>query len=158
MGAGRRKEMSAVTNKGTPGFDPARLTRHREAADLSQSQLARRADIPRGYISKYELGQAAPNPDRLTAIAAALGIPPADLLDSELLGHGLAALRARKGLRQADVARQAGSGMTASKYRMLELGKIERLTYTDATNLARVFDVNEEIVRAAHRWNVERAR
>jgi transcriptional regulator with XRE-family HTH domain len=155
--AGRREETSAVTNKGTLGFDPARLKRLREAAGLNQSELARRAGIPRGYISKYELGQAVPNPDRLTALATALGVPQADLLDPESLGHGLAALRARRGLRQADVARLAGSGMTASKYRMLELGNVERLTYTDAANLARVFDITEEAVRAAHRWDVERA-
>lgn len=147
-----------MTNRGAPGFDPARLRRHREAAEINQSELARRADVPRGAISKYEAGQGAPNPDRLAAIAAAMGLEPVDLLDPERLGHGLASLRVAKGLRQADVAEQVGGELTVGKYRMIELGKVDRMSYADVADLARVFGVSEEAVHTAHRWDLEQNR
>ncbi len=139
-----------MSNNGTPGFIPARLRALREAAGLSQSELSRRADVPRAALSKYEAGQASPNPDRLAVIAQALGRQPLDFLDYEQLGQGLAALRIARGLRQSDVADLAGPDMTVSKYRMLELGKVVKLSHHDAADLARVFGISEAAIRQAH--------
>jgi transcriptional regulator with XRE-family HTH domain len=143
-----------VSNSGTPGFDPARLRRHRDAAGLSQAELSRRAGVPRAAISKYEAGQASPNPDRLAVIARTLGIEPVDLLNLQEVGRGLASLRITKGLLQSEVAELAGPDMTVGRYRMLELGKVVKLSEHDATDLARVFGVTKEAVRTAHRQDL----
>ena len=146
-----------VGNTGARGYDRQRLRLHREAAGISQSELARRAGIPRGYVSKYENGQAAPNADRLGAIAVALGREPLDFVDQEELGHGLHHSGSLSGFIQFQVADQAGPDMTLSRYRMLELGNVTRLTHADTTGLAAVFGVSPEIVRAAHQWDLDQA-
>lgn len=145
-----------MSNSGTPGFDPARLRHHREGAGLSQAELSRRAAVPRAAISKYEAGQASPNPDRLAVIARTLGVEPVDLIDPQQVGQGLASLRIAKGLLQSEVAELAGPDMTVGRYRMLELGKVVKLSEHDATDLARVFDVTKEAVHAAHHQDLPR--
>ncbi|WJL95947.1 XRE family transcriptional regulator [Microbacterium sp. ET2] len=51
------------------------LRREREAAGLSVSELARRAEVSKATISQLEGGAGNPNVETLWAIATALGIP-----------------------------------------------------------------------------------
>lgn len=48
----------------------------REAAGLSQSELARRARVPQPNLSAYENGRRAPSPDVLARIGNALRVRP----------------------------------------------------------------------------------
>ena len=59
----------------------ARLIRERrEEIHLSASEVARRAGVTPGTVTRIELGQiASPRPENLTAIGTVLGIPAADL-------------------------------------------------------------------------------
>jgi len=52
----------------------ARIRRAREAAGLSQTQLAQRVGVADKQVSRWEHGQQ-PRPGRLEAIADALGVP-----------------------------------------------------------------------------------
>ncbi|AUX41430.1 transcriptional regulator [Sorangium cellulosum] len=65
----------------------------RVEAGLSLRALAQRIGVSSAYLSRVEHGHdAIPTPDRLTAIASALGLPPALLLE---LGHQVEPLVAR---------------------------------------------------------------
>jgi transcriptional regulator with XRE-family HTH domain len=56
------------------------IRRHREAAGLSASELARRAGVTTGTITRLELAEiASPRAENLRAIAEVLGIPASDL-------------------------------------------------------------------------------
>ncbi|MBS1676871.1 MAG: helix-turn-helix transcriptional regulator [Actinobacteria bacterium] len=57
------------------------LVRQRQAAGLSQEELASRGDIHRTQISLIEGGKRMPRLDTLVKLAGALGIAPATLLD-----------------------------------------------------------------------------
>lgn len=50
----------------------------------NQSELARRAGLPRDSISTYVRGRTFPTPKSLRALADALGIEPADLLPNSV--------------------------------------------------------------------------
>ncbi len=50
-----------------------RIRRHRQALDLSQSALARRAGLNQGFLSEIEHGRRRPSEASLRALAAALG-------------------------------------------------------------------------------------
>jgi transcriptional regulator with XRE-family HTH domain len=56
------------------------LRRHRQAAGLSQEELAHRADIDRTYVSALERSIYAATIDVVDKLASVLGIEPADLL------------------------------------------------------------------------------
>ena len=56
------------------------LKRLRLAADLSQEDLAHRAEIDRTYVSSLERGRYSATVDMLERLAAVLGVMPADLL------------------------------------------------------------------------------
>ena len=57
------------------------LTSRREAMPLSQEELARRADIHRTRISKFENAEEMPRFETLVKIAGALGVSIADLAE-----------------------------------------------------------------------------
>lgn len=63
----------------------------REAAGLTQKELARRIDYTNGWISSVELGTLRPRAEQVTALEQALGLPPGALmylheqLDGEVL-------------------------------------------------------------------------
>jgi transcriptional regulator with XRE-family HTH domain len=63
-------------------FMPAVLRRYRDAAGLSQQQLADSVGIAKSYISSLELGYRAPHLNLLVKIAQALGVRPGELLDA----------------------------------------------------------------------------
>ncbi len=58
----------------------ARLTRLREAADLSQRQLAKAADISPQAVSLLERGERDPTLGTIQALAAVLGVDPVELV------------------------------------------------------------------------------
>jgi transcriptional regulator with XRE-family HTH domain len=118
-------------------------------ADLSRASGASRADI-----TKYESGQASPQPPRLAVIAAALGVPAASLLEPPPGGPGLAHLRAAAGLTQAGLAAMTGIGL--SRYELAEVG-LRRLADEDITRVAAATGTTARQVRAAHQRDVGRA-
>ena len=61
-------------------MNPINLRALREAAGLSQEQLAEASEISRETISRIENGAISPTVDTLTALAAALNVPTAALL------------------------------------------------------------------------------
>lgn len=62
-------------------FMPAVLRRHRDAAGLSQQELADRVGISKSYVSSLELGYRAPNLNLLVKIARSLEVRPGELID-----------------------------------------------------------------------------
>lgn len=65
-------------------FMPVVLRRYRDAAGLSQQQLADSVGISKSYISSLELGYRAPNLNVLVKIAQALNVRPGELVDAML--------------------------------------------------------------------------
>lgn len=59
----------------------AALRREREAAGLSASELARRSGVSKATVSQLESGSANPGVETLWALATAIGIPFAALVD-----------------------------------------------------------------------------
>jgi transcriptional regulator with XRE-family HTH domain len=55
------------------------MRERREQLGLSLRELARRADLDVGTLSKLEAGKTRPSPDSVTAIAHVLGISASDL-------------------------------------------------------------------------------
>ncbi|WP_295167455.1 helix-turn-helix transcriptional regulator [uncultured Brevundimonas sp.] len=53
----------------------------RTAADLSQEELAFRANMKRSYLSDLERGTRNPSVRALGRLASALGVPPSRLLE-----------------------------------------------------------------------------
>ena len=63
-------------------FMPAVLRRYRDAAGISQQQLADSVGIAKSYISSLELGYRAPHINLLVKIANALNVRPGVLVDA----------------------------------------------------------------------------
>lgn len=57
-----------------------RIRYYRHIRDLSQTDLARRANVNQGYLSAIEKGRRRPSPSSLHALAVALDVPPAVLI------------------------------------------------------------------------------
>jgi transcriptional regulator with XRE-family HTH domain len=57
-----------------------RLRELRLSRGMSQAELARQAEVTTNYVSRLERGGAAPGIDLAARLAAALGIPLADML------------------------------------------------------------------------------
>ena len=78
-------------------MNPEMLAAAREARGLTQSQLADRSGVPQGTLSKAEHGLGTLSPERLTAVADALGFP-LDVFgwDEEVHGFGSSAFYHRK--------------------------------------------------------------
>jgi transcriptional regulator with XRE-family HTH domain len=147
-----------VSNSGVPGFDPTRLRTARTRAGLSQRdlaekllltdatpapgqpvhQLARAIETLRTQVHYYETGQRIPRPDMLHRLATALDLDPLALLDPRTPAT-LAVLRARRGLRQADVAEHLTCGR--AYYGRIEAGTAP-LTAGDRERLATLLGIS----------------
>lgn len=55
----------------------------REAAGLTQEELAKETELTQGYISQIERGERIPSIKTLRKISAVLGVHPASLLSEE---------------------------------------------------------------------------
>jgi len=60
-----------------------RLKELRERAALSQEDLARKSDVSRATIARLEAGERPARPSTRRKLAEALGVAPAELMDSE---------------------------------------------------------------------------
>ena len=63
-------------------FMPAVIRRYRDAAGMSQQELADQVGISKSYISSLELGYRAPSLNLLVKIAQALGVAPGEMVDA----------------------------------------------------------------------------
>lgn len=122
---------------------------------MSQADLARSAAASRSDIAKYEAGRSSPQPPRLAALARALGVTAASLLELPPGGPGLAHLRAAAGLTQAQAAGRAGIGL--KRYEMAELG-LRPLSAVDAARLAAATGTTTGQVEAAHHRDARQSR
>lgn len=61
---------------------PIIIRKYRDAAGLSQQELADYADVSKGFISALEGGRSVPNLERLILIAKACGVRPGEMLDA----------------------------------------------------------------------------
>jgi transcriptional regulator with XRE-family HTH domain len=78
----RRHESTEMhSNRGIPlpGLRPAR-----QRLGLTQRQLATRAGLGQGTVSKLETLRRGAYPQSLQKLAAALGVPPADLVEDRV--------------------------------------------------------------------------
>jgi transcriptional regulator with XRE-family HTH domain len=148
-----------VGTTGVTGFDPARLRTARQQARLSQRslaerlllthppttppttrqihQLARGIETLRTQVHYYETGQRVPRPHMLHRLGTALGTDPLVLLDPHTPAT-LAVLRARYGLRQADVAEHLSCGR--AYYARIEAGTAP-LTAQNRQRLATLLNI-----------------
>lgn len=72
--------MSRIGSDGSRKFLGRILRERREAAGLRQDELATKLGVPQSFVSKCETGERRVDVVELTAIARALGVPPAALL------------------------------------------------------------------------------
>jgi transcriptional regulator with XRE-family HTH domain len=65
--------------------DPVKLWRHRVAAQMTMSQLAKKAGISKGHLSELEKAQPSrsASPDMLARLADALGCEITDLMPED---------------------------------------------------------------------------
>jgi transcriptional regulator with XRE-family HTH domain len=66
------------------------LARYREQADLTQEELAARAEVHRTQVGLLENGKRVPKIDTLVRLAGALSISPCDLLNGIIWEPGTA--------------------------------------------------------------------
>jgi transcriptional regulator with XRE-family HTH domain len=59
------------------------LRRLRALRVMTQAELAEKSGVSKGAIARAELGQAIPQPRNIRKLAAALGVEPSELMDSE---------------------------------------------------------------------------
>lgn len=57
-----------------------RIRYYRQRLNLTQTELARRANVNQGFLSEIERGRRKPSPSSLKAIAVVLDVPPAVLI------------------------------------------------------------------------------
>ncbi len=108
--------------RGVRSFDGARLRELRIAKGLSQRALAARSRVPHPSISAFERGRRFPEPATLVAVAAALGISPADLLRTAVGDIPLVDRRAALGMTQQELA--SVLGLATSTYAAIERGAL----------------------------------
>ncbi len=65
-------------------FMPLVIRKYRDAAGLSQQELADSVGIAKSYISALELGYRAPHLNLLVKIARALNVRPGEMVDAML--------------------------------------------------------------------------
>lgn len=135
--------------QGAAEFDPGRLRAARTAAKLTQTALAAAADVHPNEVGYWEAGTRVPQVETVAALARALGITPADLLEPSAGGRPtLRQLRVAAGLSQEQAAERAG--LQKHRYAALERGEAARLTEAEVDALARALDVGADRARAAH--------
>lgn len=135
--------------QGAAEFDPGRLRAARMAAKLTQTALAAAADVHPNEVGYWEAGTRVPQVETVAALARALGVSPADLLEPSIGGRPtLRQLRVAAGLSQEQAADRAG--LQKHRYAALERGEAARLTDAEIAALAHALDVGSDRARAAH--------
>lgn len=108
------------------GVDPSALRAAREAAGLTQHELARLIGVAGGErISRWELGTSEPRPEFLMKLASVLNIPTLNLIDLSGEVPDLRALRLQAGLAATDLVARAS--ISKATYLRWEAGDWSRL-------------------------------
>jgi len=135
------------------GFRPERLRLARQAAGLTQEQLAIRTDISRASIGSWEAGRTAPDPRNAVRLAQALHLSIQALTGITVADAQPADFRLWRGLTRQMVAELSGVAEPV-------LGQIERFAVRPgpdtASRLARLFGIERRTYLAA--WERGRAR
>lgn len=141
-----------VGKTSSPAFSPTRLAKAREAAGLSNAELAKQLGVRRQEVVRWQARSSprTPQPQMQLRLARALGVEVADLVEREVAS--LAALRTAQGLRQADLAELAG--LPRSTVQALETGKIATLRSDQAERIAHALKSSPETIVQAHRVGV----
>ena len=100
--------MTRVGTTRIPAFSGGRLRTAREATGWAQGRLAVQVGATLTSISAWERGTRTPEPKTFLALAKALHIAPADLLDLPVEQWTLVEYRVVAGLHQRDAAAQLG--------------------------------------------------
>lgn len=133
------------------GLDARALRAAREAAEITQSELAREIGVAGGErIWRYEHGLAQPRPDLLVRLAEALHLNPRQLVRSASDVPDIRALRLAAGLDAYEVATAIHTSLPT--YRKWEQGRWRRLPDRSTIHaLARAFEVPRTEVEHAFR-------
>lgn len=143
-----------MARKGSSGFSAERFRDAQARTGMTPAQLAQEAEVPPSDISKYAAGRTAPQPPRLAALAAALGVTASSLLEIPADGERLAHIRAAAGLTQAEFAARAG--ISLKRYEAAEVG-LRPLADSDVARLAAAAGVSAQRVRSARDRDIRRA-
>jgi transcriptional regulator with XRE-family HTH domain len=100
--------ITAVGTTRVPAFDGTRLQKAREAKGWSRGRLAAEVGKAVASVSGWERNVRTPEAATLVALARAVGLEAADLLDTPRSEWGMAEFRVTKGLQQRQVARAIG--------------------------------------------------
>ncbi len=138
------------------GWKPSVLKEARESKGWTPSELARRTELSRTVVGRYERANgSAPTPEALQKLAAVLGVPPREFIDFRVAG--LAGYRAVLGLTQDQLVEKVGDpDLNVQTYRALEAGRTRKLRTAQARSLAAFFKISEDEVRTAHEQAVTR--
>lgn len=97
------------------------VRRLREAAGLSQAELARRAKVSRSLVCEIEAGTRGINPTVLVGIASALEVQPTDI------DPDAKPAPAENLLTIPQVVERLGAGSRATVYRLIRAGQLDRV-------------------------------
>ena len=133
------------------GLDARALRAAREAAEITQSELAREIGVAGGErIWRYEHGLSQPRPDLLVRLAEVLHLHPRQLVRSAGEVPDMRALRLAAGLDAREVV--AAIHTSLPTYRKWEQGRWRRLPDRSTIGaLARTFKVSRAEVERALR-------
>ncbi len=139
-----------MPRSGVVGWKPSVLKEAREAKGWNSSELARRTELSRTVVGRYEKeGGSAPTPEALQRLATVLGVAAREFIDFRVAG--LAGYRAVLGLTQEQLVEQVNDpDLNVQTYRALEAGRTRKLRTAQARSLAAFFRVSENEVRTAH--------
>lgn len=137
-----------------PSFDGEKLRAAREAQGWSRGRLAVALGKTVTSVSGWERGQRNPAPATLVALAKALDIEPADLLDIPRAEWGLVEFRAAAGLEQKDAAEQVG--ISAAMLSQLEATYVALPTPDKVAAMASLYNSTPE--ELADAWDRARTR
>ncbi len=118
------------------------LTLAREARGLTQGELAERAKVTQGFVSKAEHGLHTPDPARLTAFARALNLPVEFFNQADTVyGYGSACVRYRK--RQTLPLRQAKKSQALINMLRMQIERLLQGVEVQATLRFPRLDIDE---------------
>jgi transcriptional regulator with XRE-family HTH domain len=105
--------MSKALKAAPSVFSPYALSRYRQEARFSQRDLAERVGVSENTVGHYERGQTVPPPDRIEALAVALGRAPEALLRVPIEGMKFQLVAARLGYSPIDYIDARRDGQVA---------------------------------------------
>lgn len=132
--------------RGVREFSGSALRRARQRLGLTADDLAALVQVSESSVLRWETGQARPTATRLKAIAEAVGVPNAELLETRDGTRSLRDLRESAGLSLSELSELAGS--SASSLLRLERGGVA-LNDPLRGRLAEIYQVTPPDLEAA---------